>query len=131
MIAEDDIIYKDISYTLNGIFYSVQNKLGRYCSHKQYSDALEIALKDKGINYKKEIDVPIEFKGEQIKGNIIDFLIDELIPIDIKTGKYITKADFVQMLRYLRATSKKLGIIVNFSQITLKPKRVINSDIRI
>lgn len=130
-MVEKEIIHKEISYKLNGIFYGIHNKLGPYCSHKQYSDAIEIVLKKRGIDYEREIDIPIEFYGEFIKGNKIDFLIENLIPVDIKAEKYVTKADFVQMLRYLKVTKKKLGIIVNFRQKTLKPKRVINADIRI
>lgn len=121
------IIYKTLSYLLNGIFYEIQNKLGRYCSHKQYCDAIEAILKEKGIKYNREIEVPIKFGEISLSGNRIDFLIEDLIAIDIKTEKYITKSDFVQMVRYLRAANKKLGIIVNFRQKKLKPKRIINA----
>jgi len=123
-----EIIYKELSYKLNGIFYYVHNKLGRYCSHRQYADAIEFILKERGITYEREIEVALELAGNPIKGNRIDFLIENLIPIDIKTEKYVTKADFMQMLRYLRATNKRLGIIVNFRQKTLKPKRIINAN---
>jgi len=125
---EKEILHKNLSYKLNGIFYYIHNKLGRYCSHKQYADAMEIVFKEKRVDYKREIDTPVEFSGELIKGNIIDFLVDNTIPIDIKTEKYITKADFMQMKRYLKATNRKLGIIVNFRQRSLEPKRVINSS---
>jgi len=123
-----EIIYKELSYKLNGIFYDVHNKLGRYCSHKQYADAIGFVLKEKRITYKREIEVVLEFAGNPIKGNRVDFLIENLIPLDIKTEKYITKADFMQMLRYLRATNQRLGIIVNFRQRTLRPKRIINAN---
>ena len=130
-MPERKIIHKELCYQLNGIFYEIHNGLSRYSNHKQYADAMEIIFKEKGIKYKREVDVPIEFSGGTIKGNRIDFLVEKLIPIDIKVEKYITKADFMQMLRYLKATKRKLGIIVNFREKTLKPKRVINSDIRI
>jgi GxxExxY protein len=89
---------------------------------------MEIVFKVKGVDYKREIDTPVEFSEELIKDNIIDFLIESTIPIDIKTKKYITKADFMQMKRCLKATNRKLGIIVNFRQRSLEPKRVINSS---
>jgi len=125
---EKKIIHKELSYKLNGIFYHIHNQLGWYCSHKQYADAVETVLREKGINYKREVEIPLEFSGASIKGNRIDFLIEEKIPIDIKTEKFITKADFLQMLRYLKAANLELGIIVNFRQKTLRPKRVINAN---
>lgn len=57
-----EIIYKDLSYDLNGIFYSVHNKLGKFCNHNQYCEAIEILLKEKGINHKRETKIP-KFAG--------------------------------------------------------------------
>ena len=124
-----EIIYKDFSYELNGIFYSVHNKLGKFCNHNQYCDAIEILLKEKDINYEREIKIPIKFRDNNIEGNQLDFIIKNSIILDIKAKKYITKQDYIQMQRYLRATNHKLGIIVNFREQTLKPKRIINSQV--
>jgi len=124
-----EIIYKELSYKLNGIFYNVHNKLGKFCNHNQYCDAIEISLKENGIDYKREVKIPIQFKGSDIEGNQLDFVIEDSIIIDVKAKKYITKQDYIQMQRYLNATNCKLGIIVNFREQSLKPKRVINSKI--
>ena len=41
-IAENSkLIYPELSYKLNGIFFEVQNRLGRYSTEKQYADAVE------------------------------------------------------------------------------------------
>ncbi len=104
----------------------MHNKLGRFCEHKQYADAVEVILKTKKIKYKRETEIPIKFAGGEIKGNRLDFLIEDKIPLEIKAERFITSKDYVQMKRYLRATEKKLGIIVNFREKSLKPKRIIN-----
>lgn len=122
-----DIIHKDLSYKLNGIFFYVHNKLGRFCSHSQYVEALGIVLNKEKIKYQKEVSIPIEFSGRKLEGNRIDLLVGNLIPIDVKAKKFITQSDYVQMKRYLKATNLKLGIIVNFRDRSLKPKRIINS----
>jgi hypothetical protein len=41
------LIYEDLTYKINGILFSVQNKLGRYCNEKQVCDAIEDGLKKK------------------------------------------------------------------------------------
>lgn len=124
-----EIIYKELSYTLNGILYDVHNKLGKFCNHNQYCDAIEILLKDKGIKYKREVKIPIKFKGSDLEGNQLDFVIEDSITLDVKAKKYITKQDYIQMQRYLKATNFKLGIVVNFREQSLKPKRIINSQV--
>jgi len=126
-----EIIYKDLCYRLNGLCYEVQNKLGSACSEKQYQGALEFKLKTSGLNYEREKDLLFEFKEGNIAGNKADFVIENQIVIDAKAKKYITRSDYKQMLRYLKAGHYKLGLIVNFWGNEVMIKRVINSDIRI
>lgn len=121
------LIHPELSYKLYGIFYEVHNRLGRFLSHKQYCDAIEMLFKKYGIKYEREVEIPINFEKGQLKGNILDFDVENIIPIDVKTEKYITKKDYQQMQRYLKAKNRILGIVVNFSEQSLKPKRIINS----
>lgn len=121
-----DILYKDFSYRITGILFNIHNKLGRFCNHKQYCEALEAILKKENIKYYREVEVPIEFEGIRLTGNVLDFLIDDRIVLDVKAKKEITAKDYVQMKRYLKASRKELGIIVNFSEITLRPKRILS-----
>ena len=50
------------------------------------------------------------------------------IVLDAKAKKFITKEDYFQMMRYLRIANIKLGLIVNFRNTFLKPKRVLYSQ---
>ena len=121
------IIHKDLCYILNGIFFEVHNKLGRFCEHDQYADAIEILLKKKGIKYEREIKVPIAFLGEGIRGNRLDFVIKGIIPIDVKAKRCITMKDYAQIQRYLKAKNRILGIVVNFRDKSINSKRILNS----
>jgi len=122
-----DLLHKELSYNIVGILYEVHKKLGRFCSHQQYCDAFEILLKQNNINYQREVDIPIEFGEDKLYGNRLDFLIENLVPIDIKAKKFITTQDYVQTKRYFVAAKRKLGLVVNFREISLKPRRIINS----
>ena len=119
------ILQKDLSYKINGILFNIHNKLGRFCKHDQYCDAFEILLKDNEINHKREIEIPIKFGDIKLTGNKLDFLIEDKIVLDVKCKKEITTKDYVQMKRYLVASNNELGIIVNFSEISLKPRRIL------
>ena len=123
-----NLIYKELSYRLTGLFYKVHNKLGRFYRERQYSDELEKLLKENGINYKREYELR-NLDNNTIKGNRVDFIIESKIVVDIKAKKFIIKEDYNQMLRYLDAASLKLGLIVNFRNTYLKPKRVLNSKL--
>ncbi|PIP27781.1 MAG: GxxExxY protein [Candidatus Moranbacteria bacterium CG23_combo_of_CG06-09_8_20_14_all_39_10] len=121
-----EILHKDLSYGINGILFQVHNSLGRFCKHNQYGDALEVLLKENNIKYKREIEIPIYFKEIKLTGNILDFLIEDAVVLDIKCKKEITTKDYVQMKRYLKATGKELGIIVNFADKSLKIVRILD-----
>lgn len=122
-----EIIYAELSYKINGLCFKVQYELGRFCREKQYADRLEEVLKEKNIEYKREV-ILGEITNTVIKGNIADFIVEGKIILDLKSKKYITKEDYFQMQRYLKSANIKLGIIVNFRDSYLKPKRIVNNE---
>lgn len=122
----EKVLYKNLGYKLNGIFFEVQNRLGKVAREKQYADLLALLLEANKIKFEREKEIPFEFAEGKIKGNKVDFLIEGSIVVDIKAKKYITRDDYFQMKRYLKAAKLKLGIIVNFKRFPLEIKRVLN-----
>lgn len=61
-------------------------------------------------------------------GNIVDFMIDNKIIIEVKAKRIITKNDYYQTQRYLQESRIKLGMLVNFRSKYLKPKRVLRAN---
>lgn len=118
----EKVVYPKLSYRITGLLFQVHNELGRFRKEKYYADFLEVKLKEAGIRYEREKMLPAQNKG---KGDRVDFNIEDKILIDIKAKKFITKDDYFQMMNYLKGLNLKLGLIVNFRNTYLKPKRVI------
>ena len=127
MNVSEKVIYPELSYKITGILFTVHNELGRFCNEKQYGDRIEKHLHDLHIAYAREQILPESFEGEAAGRNRVDFLIDDTIVLEIKTAQILTKEDYYQVRRYLTALRKKLGILVNFRQKFIAPKRVLNS----
>ncbi len=121
------IVEKELSYRLTGIFFDVQSELGKFAKEKQYGDVLEVKLKKEGIGYEREKIIAVGNKNS----NIADFIIEGRIVIEIKSKNFLTKIDYIQTLRYLQAAGLKLALLVNFRSSHLKPKRILNSAIGI
>ena len=117
------LIYPELSYKITGVLFQIHNELGRYCKEKQYQEAIENLLKQAGLRFEREKKIPI---SPEIGGNQVDFLIEDKILLECKAKPFITKDDYCQILRYLKASKKKLGLLVNFRNRYLKPKRIAN-----
>jgi len=102
------VLYPELSYLIYGLCYKIHNELGRYRNEKQYADDFENLLKN--------------------NRNIPDFVVEDKIVVDFKAKRIITKEDYYQMKRYLVSSNKALGLIVNFREYYLKPKRILNSN---
>lgn len=120
---KNKIIHPELSYKIGGVLFSVHNNLGRFCKEKQYQDTFEEELKKIGIFYEREKKLPI---SEEVCGNQVDFCIDNKILVDFKAKRFLLKDDYYQMKRYLAACDLRLGLIVNFRDRYLKPKRILN-----
>lgn len=127
MRKKSTLIYPELSYKLTGILFKIHNELSRFCREKQYGDLIEIKLKEADIKYEREKEIPFNLTDCKIKGNRVDFYIEDKILLDLKAKKFLQKDDFYQMKRYLEATGLKLGVLVNFRDTFLKPHRVLNS----
>ena len=115
------IIYPELSYTITGICVSIHNEFGRYLREKQYSNHLESKLKEKQLEYQREVEI-----GDS--KNIIDFIIKDKIVLELKAKSALLKNDYYQIQRYLQETGIKLGLLINFRDKFLKPKRIIRLD---
>jgi len=119
------LLFPGLSYKLTGLCFKIHHRLGRFCSEKQYADALEIALEESKIGYRREYDIG-NLNLPVLTGNRTDFLIENKIIVDVKSKKFVTKDDYNQMQRYLQGGKIELGMIVNFRNTYLKPKRILN-----
>jgi len=119
--SKTEFLYGNLSYTLNGILFLVHNELGRFCREIQFGNLAEQKLKEKNIRYQREVSI----KGTN---NVIDFIIEDTVILELKAKPFLTKDDYFQVKRYLQAANLQLGILVNFRAKYLSPKRILNPN---
>jgi GxxExxY protein len=124
---KQELVYPELSYKITGLLFAVHNELGKYNNEKQYGDLIENKFKENNIRYEREKILPASFVGEKSR-NRIDFLIEDKIVLEIKCKRINERNDFYQLKRYLIALDKRLGLLVNFREKYLKPKRVLNPN---
>lgn len=125
------IVQKELSYKIVGILFEVHKELGNRYQEKYYQRAIEQALKLSNLKYDKEISVDLMFKGKKIGKYFLDFLIEDAIILEVKAVPILLPKDFKQVLAYLVANNKELGILANFRSESLVYKRILNSKFRL
>lgn len=121
-------IYKEESYAIHGALFAVHRELGTGFLERVYQDALEYEFRERGIPYEREKKIQIMYKGKPLgEPYRADFVCYGKIIIELKAVKTLEDTHYAQILNYLKATKMKLGILVNFHDIYIVPKRIVNT----
>ena len=93
--------FNQLSYDTIGACIEVQSQLGVHCTEVDYQRALELALPKRGLQFEREVDIPITFDGVMITKRRVDFVVwsgaDELI-LETKARSAILPEDVEQCL---------------------------------
>jgi GxxExxY protein len=91
------------------------------------SRALEIELVKAGMNFQRELEIPIFYKEHKqpIGARKVDFLVEGLILVELKAISELTEIEFNQILNYLKAYKLEVGLLINFGEKSLKFKRFV------
>ena len=122
-----DLIYPKLLYKITGLCFAVHNELGRFSRERQHGDYLEELLDQSGIDHKREVDLRT-FNIDSPTGNVADFVVDIKIILELKAKKMVSRDDYYQVQRYLRGSGLRLGILYNFRDSYLKPRRIVARD---
>lgn len=83
----------------------------------------------KGIPFKRQVSLGVEYKGERVGEGRIDMLVRDALIVELKTVDGLAPIHKAQAISYLKATGLKLALLINFNVPVLKDgiKRIILS----
>jgi GxxExxY protein len=120
------IVYKDESFKIIGACIEVHKELGSGFLEAVYQDALAVELKKQGIPFEREKELQINYKGIHLnKKYIADFICYNKILLELKALNKLTTEHQSQVLNYLKATNFRLGLLINFGNLSLVYKRIV------
>jgi GxxExxY protein len=94
-----------------------------------YEEALVWELRQRGLNVERQVSLPIPYKGQMLATPLrIDLIVGGLVIVECKAVTQYNAIFEAQTLTYLRLTSLKLGLVLNFGERVVKDgiHRVVN-----
>ena len=111
----EKIIYESECYQIQGAIFEVYKEMGSGFLEAVYQKCLERELNQRQIPYEAKHEINLSYKNEPLDLTYVpDFVCYGKIIVEIKVVKEIAPEHKAQLLNYLKATSMKLGLLVNF-----------------
>ena len=119
--------YSTLTSSIIGCAMRVHTTLGNGFQEVIYQRALAIELTDTGINFRREVEMPVHYKGQLIGTRRVDFLVEDTISVELKALINLEPVHLAQAINYLEAYNLEIGLLINFGAKKLEFNRVINN----
>src|SRR5687768_5416323 len=112
------------TYAIIGAAMAVHRELGCGFLEKVYKAALRIEFRRRAIEYRTEVPLPIDYKGERLPMDYyVDFLCGRVL-VEAKAADALAPAHVSQVINYLRASGLHRGLLLNFGRPSLEHRRL-------
>ena len=108
-----------------GCAFKVYNKMGFGFLESVYEKCLLIELSKEGLHVESQVPITVYYDFEIVGYFVSDILVENRIIIELKSISKLLKIYEIQLVNYLVATGKEIGILLNFSQGKVEIKRKI------
>jgi len=115
-----------LSNQIIGAAIKVHKELGPGFLESIYEEALKVELSKNELDFASQMEVQIEYLGVPVGLHRLDLLVQNEVILELKAVKELADIHFAQLRSYLKATSIKVGLLLNFSKPTLEVRRVVN-----
>lgn len=119
--------FKELTEKIIGCAYRVYNKMGYGFLESVYEKCMLIELKKKGLKAENQIPITVYYEDENVGDFIADIIVNNTIILELKSIKRTHKAHEVQLVNYLTATGKEVGLLLNFSENKVDVKRKVKT----
>ena len=117
--------YEDVTETIIGCAYRVYNRMGFGFLESVYEKCMLIELRKAGLNAESQKAITVYYENEIVGEFVSDIIVNDTIILELKSVRRIIKAHEVQVVNYLVATGKPVGLILNFGERKVEVKRKI------
>ena len=123
------IIENVLTDQIIGCAIEVHRTLGPGLLESVYEECLCYELSQIGLRFERQVHLPVSYKGIKLEcGHKLDLVVEDAVVVELKAIDELAPIHQAQLLTYLKTSSKKVGLLINFNVQFLKNglKRVVN-----
>jgi len=120
--------HSDITGKILEAFYKVNNSLGYGFLEKVYENSMMIALRKLGLDVEQQKNIKVYYENEEVGNYYADILVNDLVIIELKAAKSLAAEHEAQLINYLKATDKEVGLLLNFGKKAEFSRKVFSNS---
>lgn len=117
--------HKELTEKVIGCAYKVYNKMGFGYLESVYEKCLLIELGKANLVAEAQYPITVRYENEIVGEFVADVLVEDTIILELKSVRRVVNAHEVQLVNYLVATGKDVGLIINFGERKVGIKRKV------
>lgn len=117
--------YKELTEKIIGCAYRVYNKMGFGYLESVYEKCMLIELRKAGFDIESQKPIRVQYDGEVVGDFIADILVNDTVILELKSVRKLVEAHEVQLVNYLVAIGKPVGLLINFGETRVEVKRKV------
>jgi len=117
--ATFELVHKELAREIVGAAIEVHRHLGPGQLERVYQTALELELELRGMPFRRQVPVPLMYKGKAVGEFFLDLVVDGKVIVELKAVERYNPVFTAQVISYLRATKLRLGLLMNFNSPVL------------
>jgi GxxExxY protein len=115
------MIHEELTEAILGAAIEVHRALGPGLLESAYHECLCHELALRGIEFKRQVDLPVVYKGIRLDcGYRMDIVVEDTVVLELKCVDAILPIHEAQLITYLKLSGKRVGLLINFNVPVLK-----------
>ena len=124
----NELLHKELTDKILQCFFEVYNRLGYGFLEKVYENSLMIELIKRGLYAEKQRPVKVYYEEKIVGDYYADIIVNNTIILELKAAECIIEEHELQLVNYLKATDKEIGLLLNFGKKPEFRRKIFTND---
>ncbi|NJK86641.1 MAG: GxxExxY protein [Bacteroidales bacterium] len=123
-----ELLHKELTSRILNCFYTVYNTPGYDFLEKVYENAMMLELRKQAIKAERQKPIKVFYCEEMVGEYFADIIAEDAVIVELKATEYLIEEHELQLINYLKATNKEVGLLLNFGRKPEFKRKIFTND---